>query len=105
MDEDGTVIDDDDVVMALDKNTVLMVLKDNEVWKPEASISADIQQELTEKLADLNKKPLTKGTTYSGSMRLEMSDGKLILRKPTETVSMFIIDFCKSLLVLSYTYI
>jgi hypothetical protein len=43
LEDDGTVIDEDDVVMALDKNTVLMVLKDNEVWKPEAPISADMQ--------------------------------------------------------------
>ena len=94
LEADETVIDDDDVVMALDKNTVLMVLKDNEIWKPEAlmSTNASTQPKMTVKLDGQSNIPVTKGTTSSGSsMRLEICDGKLILRNPTEDVSMFII--------------
>ena len=34
LEEDGSVVDEDDVVKALDKNTVLMVLKEDESWAP-----------------------------------------------------------------------
>jgi hypothetical protein len=44
LEEDGTIIDDDDVVKALDKSTLLMVLKENESWKhtEEANVSSFI---------------------------------------------------------------
>ena len=89
LDEDGTIIDDDDVVSALDKNTLLMVLKENESWKhaetPE--VLKEVQQGLAGVLNDQNKKLVIKGTTCDGSMRFHMSNGKLALRKPTEEVT------------------
>ncbi len=89
LEEDGTIIDDDDVVKALDKNTLLMVLKENESWKrtEEANVSSCIQINQEGKLDDQNKKSVTKGTTCDGSMRLHICDGKLTLQKPTEEVN------------------
>ena len=43
--DDGSVVDEDDVVKALDKNTVLMVLKEDESWAPisRASVSQNME--------------------------------------------------------------
>ena len=50
LEEDGSVVDEDDVVQALDKNTVLMVLKEDESWAPisQASVSQNMEEKKEE---------------------------------------------------------
>lgn len=64
----GTVIDEDEVVMALDKNTVLMALKEDESWTPVSQPTAGINVETIAK----GYNNLRSVTTNDGLMRLEM---------------------------------
>lgn len=78
--DDGSVVDKDDAVKALDKNTVLMVLKEEESWAPmsQASIS---QINIKEKKGSRNTE---RTATTDGCMCLDNAGGQLKLRKPTE---------------------
>ena len=80
--DDGSVVEEDNVVKALDKNTVLMVLKEEESWAPtsQASIS---QINMEEKKGSRNTE---KTATTDGCMRLDNAGGQLKLTKPTEEV-------------------
>lgn len=81
LEEDGSVVDEDDVVKALDKNTVLMVLKEDESWAPISQ--ASVSQNMEEKKGRRNKE---RTSTTDGCMRLDNFGGTLKLRKPTEEV-------------------
>ena len=65
----GTVIDEDEVVMALDKNTVLMALKEDESWTPVSQPTAGIN--VVETIAK-GYNNLRSATTSDGLIRLEM---------------------------------
>ena len=81
LEEDGSVVDEDDVVKALDKNTVLMVLKEDESWAPISK--ASVSQNMEEKKGRRNTE---RTSTTDGCMRLDNFGGTLKLRKPTEEV-------------------
>ena len=81
LEEDGSVVDEDDVVKALDKNTVLMVLKEDESWAPISQ--ASVSQNMEEKKGRRNTE---RTSTTDGRMRLDNFGGTLKLRKPTEEV-------------------
>ena len=66
---DGTVIDEDEVIMALDKNTVLMALKEDESWTPVSQPTAGIN--VVETIAK-GYNNLRSATTSDGLIRLEM---------------------------------
>ena len=67
---------------ALDKNTVLMVLKELESW--DATSQASISQiNMEEKKGSWNTE---RTATTDGYMRLDNAGGQLKLRKPTEGV-------------------
>ena len=81
MEDDGTVIDDDDVVQELEKNTVVMVVNSQDSWKPPVDKS---QEEQSMPLVNKNTAPVTE---KGGNMRLEFKGGNLQLRKPTKLVN------------------
>lgn len=81
LEEDGSVVDEDDVVKALDKNTALMVLKEDESWAPISQ--ASVSQNMEEKKG---RRKTERTSTTDGCMRLDNFGGTLKLRKPTEEV-------------------
>ncbi len=44
LDEDRTLVDEDDVLKELEKNTVVMIIKSQDAWNPVASVSTNKPQ-------------------------------------------------------------
>lgn len=85
MDDDGTIVDDDDVLSALNQNTLLMALGDNDRWIPVNTSSTSEVEESKEK--DTLKRKAE--TTADGCMRLRVQGGQLKLGKPSQEVDFY----------------
>lgn len=77
LEEDGTLIEDDDVVKELEKNTVVMIVNSQDAWKSPTCKTQGEQNMVHE----------SKNTEKDGNMRLESKGGNLQLRKPTALVN------------------
>ena len=77
LEEDGTLIDDDDVVKELDKNTVVMIVNSQDAWKSPACKTQGEQNMVHE----------SKNAEKDENMRLEFKGGNLQLRKLTALVN------------------
>ena len=78
LEEDGTLIDDDDVVKELEKNTVVMMVNSQDAWKSSTCKTLEVQNMLHE----------IKKTEEDRNLRLEFKGGNLQLRKPTALVNL-----------------
>ena len=77
LEEDGTLIDDDDVVKELEKNTVVMIVNSQDAWKSPTCKTQGEQNMVHE----------SKNTEKHENMHLEFTGGNLQLRKPTALVN------------------
>ena len=82
LEEDGTSIDEDDVVNELEKNTLVMVMDSQDIWK-HANDSCDVKSSSVKESGNF---PPAK---RDGNLRLTFEGGNLHLRKPTELVIKF----------------
>jgi hypothetical protein len=78
LEEDGTLVDDDDVVKELEKNTVVMIINSQDAWKSPTFKYQGEHESMPHENKHIEK---------DGNMRLEFKGGNLQLRKPTKLVS------------------
>lgn len=85
MDDDGTILDDDEVLSALKQNILLMALGDNDRWIP-VNTSNTCEVEESKGKNTLKRKA---ETTADGCMRLRVQGGQLKLGKPSQEVKFY----------------
>lgn len=79
LEDDATLVDENDVVQELDKNTTVVVMNEHDEWES-AAAKKHLDNQTTEK---------TDNMLPNNNMRLTINAGNLQLRKPTKEVTTY----------------
>ena len=83
--EDGTIVDDDDVLSDL-KDSVLMVLSESQVWHP-------VESQSTKSMQNTASVKTAETVQGNGQLRIMCHDGQLQIRRPTQGYVFFNFKF------------